>query len=247
MKKLLLTSDGLNDRLVIDFFVGQLKDLPNKSACMIATRRDPENQIYIDAARKELEDLGIIVHIINISEDIDLSHLGEYDIYYVCGGNTFYILDRMRKTGIDEVLIQAINDGKLYIGVSAGSIVVGPDIATAGWGEDGDPNDIDLKDLSGFGVVPYFVLPHYVESYRTRAMELAREIETDQSIVGLTDAQALFVTDDETTLIGKKGGLLLKDSRIAKNARFELEEKTGKKVVSGKNFKALSSRKKLKG
>ena len=46
---------------------------------------------------------------------------------------------------------------------------------------------------------------------------------------------------EENKIPARKGG------RIAKNARLELEEKTGKKVVTGKNFKALPSRKKLKG
>lgn len=37
-----------------------------------------------------------------------------------------------------------------------------------------------------------------------------------------------------------------RDGRVAKNARLELERKTGKKIVSGGNFKFLSERKKLK-
>ncbi|MEK7164872.1 MAG: hypothetical protein AAB779_02905, partial [Patescibacteria group bacterium] len=40
----------------------------------------------------------------------------------------------------------------------------------------------------------------------------------------------------ENKLPAKKGG------RIAKNARLELEQKTGRKVVSGKNFKSLPER-----
>lgn len=44
----------------------------------------------------------------------------------------------------------------------------------------------------------------------------------------------------ENKIPARKGG------RIAKNARLELEQKTGKKVVSGNNFKFLSQRKKFK-
>lgn len=44
---------------------------------------------------------------------------------------------------------------------------------------------------------------------------------------------------EENKIPAKKGG------RIAKNARLELEEKTGKKVVSGKNFKTIAGRKRL--
>lgn len=45
---------------------------------------------------------------------------------------------------------------------------------------------------------------------------------------------------EENKVPAKKGG------RIARNARLELEEKTGRKVVSEKNFKSLSARKELK-
>ncbi len=46
---------------------------------------------------------------------------------------------------------------------------------------------------------------------------------------------------EENKVPARKGG------RVAKNARLELESKTGKSVVSGNNFKKLSERKKLKG
>ena len=45
---------------------------------------------------------------------------------------------------------------------------------------------------------------------------------------------------EENKIPAKKGG------QVAKNARLELEQKTGKKVVSGENFKQLPEQKKLK-
>lgn len=45
---------------------------------------------------------------------------------------------------------------------------------------------------------------------------------------------------EENKIPAKKGG------QVAKNARLELEQKTGKKVVSGNNFKTLLERKKIK-
>jgi dipeptidase E len=214
--KLLLTSDGLNEQATIDFFARQFDGLEGKKACVVATLRLPEYQVYIDAARKELEDLGIAADVVNISEDIDALILPEYDVYYSCGGNTFHILERMRKTGMDKVLVRAIKDGRFYIGVSAGSILVGPDIGIAGWGEDGDPNDIGLRDLSSFGAVPYLIFPHYTESNRQEVLEFKSK-RNSEPVIGLTDGQALFVTDDKAILIGEKGGLLLCDGFIVED------------------------------
>ncbi len=51
-----------------------------------------------------------------------------------------------------------------------------------------------------------------------------------------TEAKGL----EENKIPARKGG------RIAKNARLELERKTGKKIVSGENFKLLSNKNKLR-
>lgn len=45
---------------------------------------------------------------------------------------------------------------------------------------------------------------------------------------------------EENKIPAKKGG------RIAKDARVALEQKTGKKVVSGNNFKILKNKKQIK-
>ena len=45
---------------------------------------------------------------------------------------------------------------------------------------------------------------------------------------------------EENKIPAKKGG------RIAKNARWELEQKTGRPVISSGNFKSLAGRRKLK-
>jgi len=62
------------------------------------------------------------------------------------------------------------------------------------------------------------------------------ELSTRQ-IAETTKAKGL----EENKIPAKKGG------QVAKNARLELEQKTGKKVVSGKNFKEMREQKKLKG
>lgn len=132
-------------------------------------------------------------------------------MYYVCGGNTFYILDRIRKTGIDNILLKAIKKDKLYIGVSAGSILTSNNIKTANLGKDGDDNEIGLKDITGFNILPFHFYPHYDET-KKEAVEEFYKIE-QEPIMALTDDQAIFVTDDKYILIGNKGGIQ-KDVKI---------------------------------
>jgi dipeptidase E len=195
--KLLLTSTGLTNENVRKFFISQFDRLDNKTACIVTSGRNDEEQFYIDGSIKELEDLGIKVIEFNIAKHESFVNFPLYDIYYVCGGNTFYILDRMRKTGVDKILINAVKKGKFYLGVSAGSIIPGPDIEVAGLG---DSNDVNLKDLTGLKLVPYIITPHYNQKEESDVQKF-KEKRKGEQIIALTDDQAIFVEDGKMVLI----------------------------------------------
>jgi len=195
--KLLLTSTGLTNQKISNFFVAQFDSLENKTACLIFTIKDESDWQWLPHYREELGGLGLSYDQINISEENNLSNLKEYDIYYVCGGNTFYILDRMRKTGLDRILIDAVKKGKFYLGVSAGSNIVGPDIKVASLG---DPNDINLDDLTGLKLVSCITIPHYDKKDKS-AIEKFKEKRKGEKVIPLTDDQAVFIEDDEMVLI----------------------------------------------
>jgi len=189
--KLLLTSTGLNNENVKKFFISQFDRLDDKTACLVTSGRNEEEQFYIDESIKELSDLGITVTELNIAKNDIFPYLSAFDIYYVCGGNTFYILDRMRKTKIDRFLIDAVARGKFYLGVSAGSIIPGPDIEVAGLG---DPNDVNLKDLTGLKLVPYIITPHYNQK-EEKDVEAFKEKRKGEQVIALNDDQAIFIED----------------------------------------------------
>jgi len=209
--KLLLTSTGLTNQKIRDFFISQFSTLEDKKACLVFTIREESDWQWIEHYDNELKSIGLQYDGINISEEKDLSDLQGYDIYYICGGNTFYILDRLRKTNLDKVILKAIESDKFYVGVSAGSIIAGPDIEVAGIG-DGDENDINLSDLSGFGLVPFHISPHYTEQDKSDVEEFYNK--RNEAIIALTDDQALFVTDKEVLLVGNKGVTELSELNI---------------------------------
>lgn len=195
--KLLLTSTGLANENVKKFFISQFDRLDKKTACIVTSGRNEEEQFYINSSIKELEDLGIKVIEFNIAKHESFINFPEYDIYYVCGGNTFYILDRMRKTGVDKILIKAVKNNKFYIGVSAGSIIPGPDIEVAGLG---DPNDVNISDLTGLKLTNLIVTPHYNQK-EEKDVEEFKNKRKGEEVIALTDDQALFIEDDNKTLI----------------------------------------------
>lgn len=54
--------------------------------------------------------------------------LDSIDAVYVCGGETFVLLEALRSNGTGELLADRVRDGLPYIGSSAGSVIAGPSI-----------------------------------------------------------------------------------------------------------------------
>lgn len=116
------------------------------------------------------------------------SRLEKVDLVFISGGNTFHLLDQARKSGLGDWLIKMV-DQKVYVGVSAGSIILTPNIAIASV-DDGDENLIGLTDLNGLSIVDFEISPHTPEwvSYEANN-EYAKDI-----------MNRLYMIDDETAV-----------------------------------------------
>jgi dipeptidase E len=83
--------------------------------------------------------------------------IGDFHAVYVCGGNTFFLMSHMRRTGFIEIVRKAVDDGLIYIGSSAGSVAATPDIGYAASLDDRAQGD---GDDAGLGFVGFAILPH---------------------------------------------------------------------------------------
>ena len=78
---------------------------------------------YFEGIKKVFTSLGCIVTHLNIEktyEALEKEILGT-DIIYVGGGNTKYLIEKLKETGIDKLLIKAYDNGIVCSGLSAGS------------------------------------------------------------------------------------------------------------------------------
>lgn len=208
--RLLLTSTGLGNEKIRKFFVTLLDQLDNKTLALITAPRSEEMRSFIEMEKGFLTDLGLKVDEQNLALDDIFDEIPEYGIYYVCGGNTFFILDRMRRTRMDRTLVDAASKGKLYVGVSAGSVLAGPDVQVART-PSGDVNEIGLADLAGLRLTPFIVFPHYEPRLQKEAQDFKR-YRMQEPVIALTDNQALYVSDSENVLLGEPGGLQFSES-----------------------------------
>lgn len=206
MKKLFLTSVGFVNKNVADLFLKELNKKPN--ACkvfMVAAGLTDEENFYIEESRKELADLGFEnIFIFNLNAGADFyKEFENSDVIYICGGNTYYILQKIKEIGLDKKIIEAIGNGKIYVGVSAGSIIAGPDIDIAGWGIDGDLNEVKLKDLSGLNLTDISIFPHFDETRNRQEVEEFKKTAS-HTVIELTDNQAVFVSGNNFRIIGNR-------------------------------------------
>lgn len=200
--KLLLTSAGLPNQKLRDVFIANLPKAPHLcSVLMMAYAQNQEEHDYAETLKNELMQAGIDnISLFNLMED-RFSDRKKRDVIHVCGGNTFAMLDRMRITGADEFIKSAVKDqGALYLGVSAGSIMAGPSIAIAGWGSEGDENEIGLEDLTGLGLTGISVFPHFKDHLKSEVE--AFETTVPYPIIALTDEQAVLVNEWGHQLVG---------------------------------------------
>lgn len=124
-----------------------------------------EVRFYVDDDRKAFEELGIIVEELEIttaSPDKISEILNRNDYIFVSGGNTFYLLQELRRKGADILITEQIRAGKLYIGTSAGSIILCPDIEFV---KEMDYNHTapELQSFTGLNIVDFYILPHYLD------------------------------------------------------------------------------------
>ena len=201
MIKLLLTSTGLANQNIMNQFL-QIIDKPVSQSKIIfvptASRNDEELH-YVQESKKELLDLGILennIKTLNLDKPVSFDEVEDFDVIYVCGGNTFYLLKKVRETGFDKVIIEFAKTDKLYFGVSAGSILVCPNIEIA---SPFDENDVNLTDLTGLNLTDVIVSPHYKDEEKTIIDDFKKKSQYE--VVTLTDNQALLVLDGETKIV----------------------------------------------
>lgn len=203
MQKLLLTSAGFKNTKIAQSFLTILGKRPEEATIALVPTgaRTVEERFYVEASSKELEELGFggIVEI-DAAEPMEPDALDEFDALYMCGGNTFYILKTIRETGFDRLIVDFVKRGGTYIGVSAGSILMGPDIEGASWGSRGDPNDVGLSNTKGLGLVPFAASPHFTPDQKADVDAFRASVP--YPVLELTDEQAMLCLDENYVRIG---------------------------------------------
>ena len=119
----------------------------------------------------------------------------------ISGGNTFYLLQELKRNGLLDLVNQKVQDGMLYIGESAGAIIACPDIS---YNQIMDDKTVatELTNYSGMGLVNYYVLPHngefpFVETTAQTIKVYGEKI----NLVPLNNSQAVVVENEVSSTL----------------------------------------------
>ncbi|MBO0813246.1 MAG: Type 1 glutamine amidotransferase-like domain-containing protein [Microlunatus sp.] len=120
------------------------------------------------------------------------------DLLFVGGGNTFGLLDQVRRHGFIEPVRRFWRAGGDYYGGSAGAVLACESIEIAAGL---DPNEPGLKDLAALGLLSgAAVLPHFTDEQLAEAGRWAAQHST--VVLGLPDSIGLRCGAGRATVVG---------------------------------------------
>ncbi len=202
-RRLFLTSSGLSDRMM-KMFTDSIGKSPKEMRILYL----PTAGYETDSAREgfavcldELAKMGIrynniliynlelllskeykrtySAHVGNpamVSRLLTIEELSAFDAIFVSGGDSAVLCREMVRTGFDKVLKRAIDDGLVYVGISAGSMYAA--------------GNLD----NGLHIIMNPIIPHWSGKKVT-------EITNSSTEIYLSDGQALYIENDEISLI----------------------------------------------
>ena len=152
-------------------------------------------------------DMGFKVTMFDASavDAVDKDFLGQYQAIYLSGGNTFFLLKHLKRTGLFQMIRDAVVQGQIvYMGSSAGSVVATPDIGYASALDDPSLGD---GDNTGFSFVNYSILPHMDhETFGEKVRQAVVEWKaTDGKVVPMNDGQVITLEGGRETMITMAG------------------------------------------
>lgn len=198
--KLLLTSGGLTNKTIEDALFDLIGKKPEDTTlCFIPTAATIEvgDKDWLINDLKSIDKQGFksvsIVDISAVPEKVWKPQMDEADILFFSGGNTYHLMKWINKSGLVKLLPEYMKT-KVWVGISAGSMVTNPDltakISQAIYDEDFDKS----YEVSGLNYVNFYFLPHLNSPF------FPNLVEEKIKKLAETTTRKMYVLDDQGAL-----------------------------------------------
>jgi len=203
LKNMILTSSLYESIELVKKFLD--KNTESKKILFIPTATNvDEYKKYIHLTQKAFEDFGYEVENFDISifsEEIAKEKLSQAKIVFISGGNTFYLLQELKRKNLTSYLKERIENGLLYIGESAGSVIAAPDIEYASIVDD-KTLATELDDYTGLNLVDFYIVPHFEEEPFVEGSRNMVELYKDKLDLKLiNNKEVILVENNNFTII----------------------------------------------
>jgi dipeptidase E len=203
--KLILSGGGDSENFIdLDKqFLSLLSE--NPSLLLIPMAGEPFT--YNDARERIVETFSTI-HFENIEmclelETLNWNYLKNFDAIYIDGGNTFRLMDQVRKSHFYELIRKFIHKGGVINGDSAGAIILGSHLETAHFGDEGDDNDTELISYQGLNLLGDVAIHcHYQKSEEKQIIDFVNEYGL--SVIALDETSGVSIIDKVLMVIGNE-------------------------------------------
>lgn len=213
---LLLSNSSLHGMGFLEHALDAIADfLDGRTTVHFAPFALADHDGYTAKVAEVLEPLG--VRVIGLHTVDARAAVGDADVLFVGGGNTFRLLKAIQGPGLLEPVRRRAAAGELaYLGSSAGTNLSCPTIRTSN-----DMPIVDPESFEAFGLVPFQINPHYQDPEpdsthmgETRAQRITEFLEeNDVPVLGMREGAWLRRQGAGLTLHGETGALLFRRGR----------------------------------
>ncbi len=218
--RLLLTSAGISNKSIAKALFDLVGKKPEDTSLVFiptaSNIEDGDKGWLIDDLtnlRKQNFKSIEIADISAVDEGIWRPRMEAADILYFEGGDNFYLMEWLNKSGLAKTLPQLLLN-KVYVGVSAGSMVISRDLNLNSskmlYQENMDRTD----DLQGLNLVDFYFFPHLNSPYFPHVRpDLIKEFAQKQTdkIYALDDNSALKIVDNIIEVVSEGQWLVFND------------------------------------
>jgi dipeptidase E len=191
--RIILTSRGLNTQTGKALIKKILRKIDAEDKILLITMAEYGiNEILRNAcAEMGFQKSNIFIYDGESKVDTDIT----FQYVYVSEGNTFELLDMIKRQGVMEIIKQNFLQGACYIGSSAGAMIAGSDIRLA---LDFDRNFVRMEDFTSLGLFDGTVIPHYTKAqFRKYYDQISQDLIAGYHIIySISNEDAVIIEND---------------------------------------------------
>ncbi|OGH15921.1 MAG: hypothetical protein A3C30_03735 [Candidatus Levybacteria bacterium RIFCSPHIGHO2_02_FULL_40_18] len=210
--KLLLTSSGKTNKSIENALLellGKPFEKANLTFIPTAANVDEGNKAWLVDDMNNFRKLNFAlfdsIDISAVPKGIWLPSFKKADVLVFGGGDTYYLLNWIKNSGLAKILPELLKT-KVYVGISAGSMVTAKNISLATAGILYYEKYGKFKDRKGLSLVDFEVRPHLNSEWFPKVRlpylkKLAEKIP--YSFYAIDDNTAIKVVDNKVTVISE--------------------------------------------